>query len=318
MFKKLSSAVSGSGVNMGVLAIAVIIFVGALCGLTTLADSGKPPTIEVLVAAQDLNMGDVISPDALVERTLYEDANASLYIPSDEAESVVGGVAALPIFAGQPIYRTSILAPAAFPYRLSAILAQYPEYSLFPLPLESSNVIAPDVSMFMPGDIIGITVVIARRPSPPATESAQNYWSVTPSTPTPAPTSPPEEEQKEEAEDRTAPPLAKDLFPNGVVVIMIQGGQPNTVSDSNDSDSGSSTGASSVTLSSFSVENLLILLVPNDKREELALAMQQGDQLLISLMGQLTDNPNTPGFTYWDFEALFEADRAATLETPVP
>ena len=47
--------------------------------------------------------------------------------------------------------------------------------------------------------------------------------------------------------------------------------------------------------------------------------MQQGDQLMISLMARGTDDGTTPGFTYWDFEALFKADREAALEaTPVP
>ena len=131
----------------------------------------------------------------------------------------------------------------------------------------------------------------------------------------------PGETQKTSAEDRSAPPLAKDLFPNGVVVIMVQGAPTNTVSEASDSSSSSdtSTTSSSAMFSGLSTDAMLLLLVPNDLREELSLAMQQGDQLVISLMARGTDDGATPGFTYWDFEALFKADREAALEaTPVP
>jgi len=320
MFKKLSEA----GINMGVLAISVVVFVGALCALTSFADSAKPVTITILAAARDMNMGDVITPNDLIERTVYEDENAELYIPAEEVNSVVGGVAALPLFAGQPVFRTSVLAQAAIPYRLSAILDQYPGYSLVPLPLDASNVIAPDVTMFLPGDMVGVTVVIAQRPSPPATQSPTGYFGGVQPTSTPyamsiPPT--PGETQKTSAIDRTAPPLAKDLFPNGVVVIMVQGAPTNTVSETSDSANSSDmdTTSSSAMFSGLGTDAMLLLLVPNDLREELSLAMQQGDQLVVSLMARGTEDTSTPGFTYWDFEALFKADRETVLEaTPVP
>jgi hypothetical protein len=61
------------------------------------------------------------------------------------------------MFPGQPILRSAILAPAAEGTRLSAALANYPGYSLFPLPLDAMNLVAPDVSAFLPGDLVNIT-----------------------------------------------------------------------------------------------------------------------------------------------------------------
>jgi hypothetical protein len=58
---------------------------------------------------------------------------------------------------------------------------------------------------------------------------------------------------------------------------------------------------------------MLILLVPNAAREVLSLALQQGDRLVVSLMARGEDDP-TAGFTYWDFEDLFKADREEVLK----
>ncbi len=45
----------------------------------------------------------------------------------------------------------------------------------------------------------------------------------------------------------------------------------------------------------------------------LSLALQQGDRLVVSLMARGEDDP-TAGFTYWDFEDLFKADREEVLK----
>jgi hypothetical protein len=58
---------------------------------------------------------------------------------------------------------------------------------------------------------------------------------------------------------------------------------------------------------------MLILLVPSESREVLSLALQQGDHLVVSLMARGEDDP-TAGFTYWDFEDLFKADREEVLK----
>jgi hypothetical protein len=84
-----------------------------------------------------------------------------MYIPATDngTASVVGGVVVVPVFVGQPIQRTSIVAQAAGDTRLSAVLTNYPAGgSLFPLPLDFSNVVAPDIETFMPGDLVNITV----------------------------------------------------------------------------------------------------------------------------------------------------------------
>jgi len=89
----------------------------------------------------------------------------------------------------------------------------------------------------------------------------------------------------------------------GVRVIAVQGMPPATDS----ADDGSSS------FTTFDQPGMLILLVPNASREVLSLALQQGDRLMVSLMARGEDDP-TAGFTYWDFEDLFKADREEVLK----
>jgi Flp pilus assembly protein CpaB len=300
MLKRIAS----TGVNLVVLGVSVAVFLVAFFMLNALSTAQRPPTVEVLSAARDLNIGDIISPDSLEVKTVFQDDNSNLYITAEEVEDVAGGIVAQPILSDQPVFRTAVLAPAAEGTRLSAALAEYPGHSLFPLPLDAMNVVAPDLTAFLPGDLVGVTVVIASRP--------QQF-----STPTPVPglllpddmvleptvTPAPEESAIADAQSRSFPPLAKDLFPMGVRVIAVQGLPPAT--DSTDDSSSSFT--------TFDQPQMLILLVPNESREVLSLALQQGDRLVVSLMARGEDHP-TAGFTYWDFEDLFKADREEVLK----
>ncbi|MDL1944319.1 hypothetical protein FBQ99_18445 [Chloroflexi bacterium CFX2] len=301
MLKRIAS----TGINVVVLGVSVAVFLLAFIALNALGAAQRPPTISVLSATRDLNIGDVITANDLAVKTVFQDDNAGLYIPGEEVTGVVGGVVAQPIFSGQPIFRSAILAPAAEGTRLSAVLAQYPGYSLFPLPLDAMNLVAPDAEAFLPGDLIGVTVVITSRPQQMTTPTAmpeiilQPGYGVEP-TATPAP----QEVEQTEALSRALPPLAKDLFPMGVRVIAIQGLPPQTDStDSSNSDSAFTT---------FDQPQMLILLVPNESREVLSLALQQGDRLVVSLMARGDEAPSA-GFTYWDFEDLFKKDREEVL-----
>ena len=156
--------IAGSGLNLVVLGVSVAVFLAAFFMLNALGTAQRPPTVQVLAAAHDLNLAEVISPDSLEVKTVFQDDNSTLYITADEVEGVVGGIVAQPILSGQPVFRTAILAPAAEGTRLSAALAEYPGHSLFPLPLDAMNVVAPDLAAFLPGDLVGVTVVIAARP----------------------------------------------------------------------------------------------------------------------------------------------------------
>jgi Flp pilus assembly protein CpaB len=297
--------IASTGLNLVVLGVSVAIFLVAFISLNALGAAQRPPTMAVLSAAHDLNIGDAITPDDIVVKNVFKDDNASLYIPGDEATRVVSGVVAQPIFSGQPILRSAILAQAAEGTRLSAALAKYPGYSLFPLPLDATNVIAPQVDAFLPGDLVGVTVVIGTRPQELTTPTAMPEVDLgsqynLPATATPAP----QEIAKSDALGRALPPLAKDIFPQGVRVISVQGQTPKSGATN-----------SSDTSSSFSTEtqaHMLMLLVPDASREVLSLALQQGDRLVVSLMARGDDSP-TAGFTYWDFEDLFKADREHVL-----
>lgn len=295
MLKRLAS----TGLNLVVLGISVAVFLAAFFMMNLLGAAQRPPTVEILSAARNLGMGDVIASDDLVAKTVFQDDNTLLYIPGDEAGEVVGGIVAQPIFAGQPIFRTSILAPAGEGARLSAILAEYPGHSLFPLPLDAMNIVAPELATFLPGDLVGITLVIASRPQQYVTPTPQPELQGLPDvSPTPAS----QESAVAEALERSFPPLAKDLFPQGLRVIAVQGLPVETTTDD----------GSGFSYTSFDQAGVLILLVPNESREVLALALQQGDSLVVSLLARGEDDPSA-GFTYWDLEDLFKADRQKVL-----
>jgi len=301
MLKRIAS----TGINLVVLGVSVGIFLIAFFALSALGAAQKPPTISILSATHDLNIGDVITANDMAVKTVFQDDNASLYIPDKEVTGVVGGVVAQPIFSGQPISRSAIVAKAAEGTRLSAVLAQYPGYSLFPLPLDAMNLVAPDVNAFLPGDLVGVTVVITSRPQEMTTPTPMPELNLQPgyvieSTATPMP----QEVAQADALSRALPPLAKDLFPMGVRVISVQGLTPQTDSSSSNNSSSS--------FSTVTEARMLILLIPNNSREVLSLALQQGDKLVVSLMARGDETP-TAGFTYWDFEDLFKADREKVL-----
>jgi hypothetical protein len=321
MLKRLAA----SGINLAVLVVAVVVFLGAFLALNGLAAAQKPPTLTILAAARDLPIGQVLTATDLIEKTVYVDETAALYIPADQAAEVLGGVTALPAYAGQPIFRTAVIAPVGEGFRLAAALAEYPDMSLFPLPLAAANVIAPDAAAFLPGDLVGITVVIGVRPPPPATPTpfssavtipGPTLLDATPIVPLSTGTvysttlqMPLLETESDDAAalDRSAPPLAKDLFPQGVMVIAVQG-LPQTQPASGSADPGAAVFAAPPE------PKLLVLLVPNAAREQLALGLQRADRVFVSLLARGDAEGVTPGFTYWDFEDLFKADREQALE----
>ncbi len=300
MLKRIAS----TGVNLVVLGVSVGIFLVAFIALNALGAAQKPPTISVLSATRNLNIGDVITANDLAVKTVFQDDNASLYIPREEVTGVVGGIVAQPIGNGQPIFRNAIVAPAAEGTRLSAVLAQFPGHSLFPLPLDAMNLVSPDAEAFLPGDLIGVTVVISTRPQQMSTPTPMPELVIDPGYIEPTAQPSPLELEQADAMNRTFPPLAKDLFPMGVRVIAIQGLPAQTDSTEN------SDGGSSFTLED--TQKMLILLVPNESREVLSLALQQSDRLVVSLMARGDEIPSA-GFTYWDFEDLFKQDREEVL-----
>jgi hypothetical protein len=305
-----------SGLNLMVLLVSLLVFLGAFCGLSYYATSQRPVQLSVLAAARDLAMGDVIKPADLVEKNVYQDENAGLYILAEEMSGVIGGVAALPIGAGAPLLRNAVLAPVGQGMRLSAALADHPGHSLFPLPLSAQNVIAPDARSFLPGDLVGITVVIASRPQAPATPVPPASWTFRSLTPEASPTPTPGAQPNPTLDsgqwlERSAPPLAKDLFPQGVRLVAVQGLPAASVSEDSES-AGFTSVVPAPAISDLTLEKTLILLVPDDGREALALALEQGDRLIISLLSR-GEPDASPGYTYWDFEERFRLDRQQAL-----
>jgi hypothetical protein len=304
--------IGDAGVNVGVLVISIVVFFIALFAVLGIANSQKPDTMEILAAAHDLNVGDRLTSNDFVVKTVFVDDNTSMYIEANETEiaSTLNGIVVIPIFVGHPIQRTSIVAGSAESTRLSAVLASYPTGgSLFPLPLGFANVVAPNIDSFKPGDLINITVVISSRPQPPSTPTVMPefitgddpYLPIAPqvvATPIPLNT------EIDKAKALLYPPMSKDMFPEGVRVIEVQGNTELVDPAAAQQD----TVDPAAGYIEFNKPKVLILLVPDDKREELSLALQEGDLLVVSLLATGDDGPTT-GFSYWDYEELLKSQR---------
>lgn len=316
MFKRLAS----SGINFLVLVISVAIFACAFFGMLALGNLQRPATIIILTASRNLSIGEIITQADITEKSVYEDENTALmYIPAEQIADVTGGIVALPISQGQPIMRNTILSPAGENTRLSAVLARYQQEDgiLFPLLLDSQKVVAPDITTFLPGDLIGITAVFDRRPQEqktetpaPAADIDNNLPAV--STPTLSPEQAAADKAIADALSRGYPPLAKDLFPQGVRVITVQG-LPQSAPSTTNAALGSEAGSAYMDINT---RQILLLLVPSESREMLSLALQQGE-IYVSLLARGSDQPTT-GFSYWDLEDWFKRDREQWLLTTQP
>lgn len=310
---------AGTGLNVGVILISIVVFFVALFAMMGIANSQKPDTMEILAAAHDLSVGQSLAPNDIVVKTVFVDSNVEMYIPAtdDGTSSIMGGVIVVPVFVGQPIHRTSVLAKAAGDTRLAAVLTNYPTGgSLFPLPLDFSNVVAPDIETFMPGDLVNITVVISSRPQPPATPTVMPefitgnspYIGIAPQV---VATPIPYETELDKAKALLYPPMSKDMFSEGIRVIAVQGAPEYLDPDASTQD----TVDPAAGYIEFNKAKVLVLLVPNDKREELALALQEGDMLVVSLLARGDGNP-TEGFSYWDLEEWMKGQREEAIKAP--
>ena len=301
-----------TGMNVTVLVVSILVFIIAFVIVQGVAKSQIPPTAQILSATRDLNVGDTVGLADIAVRTVYVDENTSLYIPQNEQDGLVGGIVAIPIRAGQPIFRDTVLAPTAENVRLSAILAKYPGYGIFPLPLDASNIISPNADSFLPGDLVDITMVISSRPKgidTPTPQASYYYNPLDPNVIAPTPTAivASEEELRKQAEEaKSYPPLAKNLAPEGLRVLAVQGLPADTVTVEDQQNQ------APAEFIDYTKPKILLLLAPFEKIEILALALQEGDQVIVSLLGKGSDAPST-GFTYWDLEELFRNDRNTVL-----
>ena len=304
--------IGGAGVNVGVLVISIAVFFIALFAVLGIANSQKPPTVEILAAAHDLNVGDKLTSNDFVVKTVFVDDNSSMYIEANEdgIASTLNGIVVIPMFVGQPIQRTSIVANAGEGTRLSAVLASFPAGgSLFPLPLDFSNVVAPNIDSFKPGDLINITLVISSRPQPPSTPTVMPEFIIgdepyVPIAPQVIATNVPMETELDKAKALLYPPLSKDMFPEGVRVVEVQGHTEFVDAAAAEQD----TVDPAAGYVEFNKPKVLVLLVPDDKREELSLALQEGDLLVVSLLATGNEGPTT-GFSYWDYEEWLKEQR---------
>jgi hypothetical protein len=290
-----------SSLNLLVLGTSAAIFIIAYFVLQGMAAARIPQSTQILTAANSLQIGDLVQAVDLIETTVFIDEMTEKYVDTADAGQIVGAYAALPIHAGQPILRENLIAPDSGMARFSALLSQFPGHSLFPLPLDISNVVAPPLAVYQPGDLVGLTVVIRNRPQPPATPTPESFaFSIPGIKPTELPTLLPQPTaETDQAIDRSFPPLAKDIFPQGVRVVSIEG-LPKPIGPDGEAPA----------FNNFNEKEMLILLLPETGRELLSLAIQQGDRVFVSLLSHNTAGSPTDGFTYWDFEAWFLEDRS--------
>lgn len=93
-FQKLK----GTGINLGVIMISIVVFFVALFVVMGLANAQKPATMDILAAATDFSVGHVLTPQDLVVKTVFVDDNTSLYVRADEegTASLVNGIVVVP------------------------------------------------------------------------------------------------------------------------------------------------------------------------------------------------------------------------------
>lgn len=308
MFKRLFSA----GINISALVISIAVFLVAFFALSAIGEAQKPRTVKVLAAARDLDIGAQIGAGDVTELILFENESVNLYVPAADMEIVIGQTVTLPIAQGQPLLKSAVAVTDEG--RLTAALKKYGAGSLVPLPLTAQNVVAPEALSIYPGDLIGITVVMHNRPQHPiATPEVYGAYPVIVNTPAVIEPYPPTAEAEQ---DRNSyPPMSKDLFPGGVRVIAVQGVTRPTVQEAEDDKASSAVVSTS---SGYKPDNpVLILLVPDDSRELLSLALNQGDLVLVSLLEKGKEGP-TSGFSYWDFEEWFRTEREQKRPAQLP
>ena len=88
---------AGTGLNVGVILISIVVFFVALFAMMGIANSQKPDTMDILAAAHDLSVGQSLTPDDLVVKTVFVDSNTEMYIPAtDEGTASLTGGGCLP------------------------------------------------------------------------------------------------------------------------------------------------------------------------------------------------------------------------------
>ena len=296
------------GSNWVVLVAAIVIGAVAFFASLMISRGQTPPKVDILVAARDLNVGDVVTQADLLSKTVFQDNSNDYYIPTNEAAALVGGYVTIPVMSGQPVMRLNVIADAGIGEQLSAILAHYGEgYRLFTLPMDEPNIVTASIEGFNPGDLIGLTLTVVTRPQAPTTPTPTTNPTLAVVTPTPQPI----KSTFTEANSRIWPPMAKDLFPEGVRVVAVYGKphvQAAATPDSNNLYQSSST---------EQLPQYLVLLVPNEDVEMLSFALTAGEQLYVTLMVKGSDT-QTAGFTFWDLEDWMKADRQDVLSGSAP
>lgn len=301
---KINAKFKQLGTNAAVLGVALLVFLASFVGLTMYGNAMKPDTVNVMVLTRDVQPGEYLMASDLQPVAFFQNAGTASYVTESEAPDVVGRVVLVPQKAGQPLLKGSVLAPGN--ERLAGILADDNGMSLVPLPLDLSNVIAPDVDDIYPGDRLLLTAFFKARPS--RFEFGES--GVVQTTPTP----PTVVEEASMGLDvsaeiaRLRPPVAKVLFPKGLQVVAVYGKTPVQTSSLTEGDPNQD--LSSVSIVAMDEAPVVLLKVPADQVETLTLALGQADLITVGLVGRVDGQPDmTPGYTFDDFEAWLADER---------
>ena len=299
--------------------ISLVLFVVFFFLTLSLGRAGRPRTVDVLAAARALEPGDVLTDADLTVISVYEDARTALYLPPERRADIVGGVVTEPLAPNEPITVDAVVAPAVADQRLAGLLAEFPDHALFPLPLDHDRVTAPAVDAFHPGDIVLVTLVFPDRPEEArrdlvAPQAPSGLFvpagpAVTALAPTPTPTP-----GVLPYEQRGVPPLAWSPSPSGYRVVRVDGQTPEpTASETPEADSVNSVYG----YTGPETRPVLYLLVPRQDVQALTMGLTTGRVYVSWVWQAAQDDETDPGFSYWDLEAIVEAERRR-LATPAP
>ena len=287
------------------IVVALLVFIGNII----LTRAQRPPQIEVLAAARDLPLGTRIGPDDITTIQVYQDQRAGLYFVPEQESELVGTYTTRPFGKGEPFVRSGVLTGN----RLAALLVQDPETTLFPLPLELSNVIAGAPSSYQIGDTVGLAVVFPERPRKPTSpETLYMAPQITPPfaatevpplppvtlTPTPTPGA------ETPYEERGIPPVVRTLSP-GRVVLVTGLPTPPPLEDEG-----------GYTVTTYQEPIVLWVTVSQEEVELLTLALARGMVFVYLVHPEASERPG--GFSYWDFEEMLRSERLDQIRAATP
>jgi hypothetical protein len=321
-------------ISKGVI-IGAILLIVAFVGFLLLTTVFNPPSVTVLIAAQDIQPGDVLGPD-MVQLAEVDLPNVAYYITEPEIPQYAGAVAIERVYQGEFLYKGNFVAAEAgqLPDRLSLVLSD-PNLVAFVIPV-SPEVAPPGIR---PGDRIDLTMGIGSAtflsgqlsliPTPNPLEPREVYLAgvyqqqpgifdeegdeflgdpsetgallPTPQI-TPASSSP--------EETGATLPITKTIVRGAIVISVIRDTQINPAF----------TGGEEQDVFAYGDVIALVVVIPSEAQELVSFALDNGT-IRVALLSPLAEDDSTQptmGMSWDDMVAFFLAERQILIETIQP